>query len=310
MGAASSPYTISYSYPGDSNYASNSATTTLTVNKATPIINWTAPGSINYGTPLGGLQLGATITAPDNTYGAVTYSPPSGTVLNAGVGQTLTVNVAATSNYNAATLSVPITVNKLNPTISWATPNDIAYGTALGSTQLDASVSVPGPDPTIGTITYVPPVGTVLSPGLGQTLTVNVAATTNYNAATDSVPINVKLQPVFDTLSQPVITYGTAMTTPLGTHRRREQHSHGPRAEVTLNGVNQFRLDRSEHGGFLLGLQHRHAGMRRARRTRSASITRAIRPTRRPKHLDPDGQQGDPVASPGFPPIPSCMARR
>ena len=151
LGAAGSPYNISYSYPGDSTYSSASATTTLTVNQATPVINWNAPAAITYGTGLSSAQLDATITAPDTTYGAVTYSPAAGTVLNASPQpQNLTVNVAASSNYTAASLSVPITVNKANPTITWATPADIVVGTAIGATQLDANVHVPGPDPTIG----------------------------------------------------------------------------------------------------------------------------------------------------------------
>ena len=42
---------------------------------------------------LGSAQLDAAITAPDGTYGAVTYTPTFGTILTAGT-QTLTVNVA------------------------------------------------------------------------------------------------------------------------------------------------------------------------------------------------------------------------
>ena len=50
------------------------------------------------------------------------------------------------------------------PSLAWATPNDIVYGTALDGTQLNAaatynSTSVPG------TYTYSPPAGTVLTAG-------------------------------------------------------------------------------------------------------------------------------------------------
>ena len=50
-------------------------------------------------------------------------------------------------------------IKRLTPTISWSNPADITYGTALSSTQLDASASVPG------TFVYTPPSGTVLEVG-------------------------------------------------------------------------------------------------------------------------------------------------
>ena len=49
-----------------------------------------------------------------------------------------------------------IKVNKATPTITWATPAAITYGTALSSTQLNATGSV------AGTTVYSPVSGTVL----------------------------------------------------------------------------------------------------------------------------------------------------
>ena len=48
---------------------------------------------------------------------------------------------------------------KATPTILWTNPADITYGTALSSTQLNASASVPG------SFVYIPPSGTILSAG-------------------------------------------------------------------------------------------------------------------------------------------------
>ena len=75
----------------------------------------------------------------------------------------------------------------ITPTIQWANPADIVYGTPLGSSQLNATV---GP---AGTLTYTPPAGTVLSPGSNQVLRVvfSPADPTQYTAATNSVHINV-----------------------------------------------------------------------------------------------------------------------
>src|SRR5207245_9688219 len=48
---------------------------------------------------------------------ALPYAPPAGTVLNAGGAQTLTVTAAATPNYDAATKSVTIDVQRATPVI-------------------------------------------------------------------------------------------------------------------------------------------------------------------------------------------------
>ncbi len=52
------------------------------------------------------------------------------------------------------------------PAITWSSPADIVYGTALGVTQLNAACSVPG------TFVYNPPAGTVLHAGPNQVLSV------------------------------------------------------------------------------------------------------------------------------------------
>src|SRR6185436_15163893 len=96
--------------------------------KATPTITWANPADIVYGTPLSATQLNATASVP----GSFAYTPLSG-MLNAGPGQTLSVTFTPTdtANYTTATANVLITVTKATPTITWATPASIAYGTAL-----------------------------------------------------------------------------------------------------------------------------------------------------------------------------------
>jgi hypothetical protein len=81
-----------------------------------------------------------------------------------------------------------VTIGKATPIITWSNPADIKPGTALSSTQLDATANVAG-----SSVVYTPGLGAVLSPGLGQTLSVLFTPldTTDYNTATDSVSINV-----------------------------------------------------------------------------------------------------------------------
>ena len=74
----------------------------------------------------------------------------------------------------------------LLPAITWSTPASIVYGTALSTTQLNAS------SPVAGSFTYSPAVGTVLGVG-PQTLkaTFTPTDTADYTTATSSVTLNV-----------------------------------------------------------------------------------------------------------------------
>jgi hypothetical protein len=164
------------------------------IQQAIPTITWSNPADITYGTALGATQLNANA----NVAGSFVYSPAAGTVLNAGNGQSLstTFTPTDTANYNPATASVNINVQKATPTVNWSNPADIVYGTALSGTQLDAMFNwvVNGLSVTVdGTATYTPPSGTVLPAGADQDLNVvfTPTDTTNYNNASKDVTINV-----------------------------------------------------------------------------------------------------------------------
>ncbi len=177
--------------PTDSvNYASVTKTTTINVLVTTPTITWNNPADITYGTALSSTQLNAT---SGGIAGAFVYTPPSGTVLNAASGQLLSVTFTPTdTNYPTVTATAKINVNKATPTITWATPVSITYGTALTATQLNAGAS------TGGSFTYAPDFGAILHAGV-QTLTVTFdpTDTTNYTTATATVQLNVlKASPV------------------------------------------------------------------------------------------------------------------
>ena len=98
--------------------------------------------------------------------GTFTYSPAAGVVLGAGNNQTLSVlfTPTDTNDYTTASAKALINVLQATPTITWANPANIAYGTPLGAAQLDATASVPG------TFTYTPAAGTVLSAGNSDAL--------------------------------------------------------------------------------------------------------------------------------------------
>jgi hypothetical protein len=108
-------------------------------------------------------------------------------------GYAITVSGAVDPDYNITYLNGTLSITPASQTILWSTPAAILVGTAVGSTQLNATVSVVGPA-AAGSLTYSPPAGTVLAPGNGQVLTVTAAATNDYTAASASVAINVDYQ--------------------------------------------------------------------------------------------------------------------
>jgi|GEM_PF-5060234 len=173
------------------NYAVTFKDGVVTVEKATPTIVWSKPASIAYGSALSSVQLNAKAeTAGKDVAGTFAYTPASGdTSLKAGVDRALSVVFTPTdaANYTTATGSTTIDINKAVPTITWATPTAITYGTALGSSQLNASASV------AGTFAYTPAAGAVLTAG-SQALSGSFTPTDadNYATATGSTTVEVK----------------------------------------------------------------------------------------------------------------------
>jgi hypothetical protein len=196
-------------YAGDPNFAgsqSNIVTQAVNSTAVAPAITWATPAAITYGTALSSTQLNAV----SSVAGTFVYSPAAGAVLAAGP-QNLTATFTPTNtiDYSTATATVTLTVNKATPTITWATPAAIPYGTALSATQLNATASV------AGTFVYTPPAGTVPAAG-SQTLSVAFTPTdtTNYAAATATVTLTVNAAtipaPVATGISPPFINAGGA----------------------------------------------------------------------------------------------------
>ena len=117
-----------------------------------------------------------------NSGGVGTYST---TTLIAGK-HSITASYAGDTNYTPATSNaVSITVKQIVPSVNWAAPAAITYGTALGLAQLDATASVPGK------FVYTPAAGYV--PGAGsQKLTANFTPADAVDYA--SVPASVTLK--------------------------------------------------------------------------------------------------------------------
>ena len=198
--------TISATFtPADAvNYAPVTASVSLTVNRIAPVVTWPGPAAIAYGTALSSPQLNATANLP----GSFLYVPAPGTILSAGT-QTLhvTFTPSDSTNYTNASGSASLTVNQGTPVLSWATPGAIAYGTPLGSGQLNATAN------TAGTFSYAPPLNTVLSLG-AHTLSATFTPTdpADYTTATAGVSLVVnQATPVIGWPAPAPIEYGTSL---------------------------------------------------------------------------------------------------
>jgi YVTN family beta-propeller protein len=103
---------------------------TLTVVKPTPVLDWPAPAPLRVGSPLPATDLDARAESPPNVVaepapptsgpppaaevsGTYRYRPPAGSILPAGTDElTVTFTPTDTRNYNPATVTVPIRVQR------------------------------------------------------------------------------------------------------------------------------------------------------------------------------------------------------
>jgi Flp pilus assembly CpaE family ATPase len=186
------------------NYATEQATVSLTITKATPAVAWPTPEPIAYGVALSTAQLNATALVP----GKFNYLPGIGAVLAAGRHSlTLTFVPTDSTNYTVAHATVSLSVTKATPAITWATPASIAYGAALSPAQLNATASVPGK------FVYTPAAGEVLPAGV-QALSVAFTPTDaeNYTAAEATASLTItKATPIVTWSKPPAISYGIAL---------------------------------------------------------------------------------------------------
>jgi hypothetical protein len=147
-------YPIHASYTPSGNFtASTDNAKQLSISKATPVLTFTNPADITVGTPLGSTQLNATANVP----GAFTYTPPSGTVLAVGNGQTLSASFTPTdaTDYNTTSKSAQINVKAvvLVSTVTTASNIALTFSPTAQSVTLTATVSS---NPTVsgGSVTF------------------------------------------------------------------------------------------------------------------------------------------------------------
>jgi TonB family protein len=151
-------HTLSVTFtPADkANCAAAHASVSLTVARATSVIQWPTPNPIPYGAQLSAAELCAVASVP----GTFAYDPASGAVLAVGEHKLSVVFTPEdTSGYSPSQTAATLTVTPAASVIQWPTPSPIPYGTHLSAAQLCAVASVPG------TFAYEPASGAVLAVG-------------------------------------------------------------------------------------------------------------------------------------------------
>jgi alpha-tubulin suppressor-like RCC1 family protein len=203
--------------PADtSTYATVSAQVQLTVTKA-PLTVTAQDATMVTGAELPALSAqisgfvnGETL-ATSGVIGAASCTTPSAGDLPGSYPITCSAGSLTAANYTFSTF-VPGTLTVTGqaiPQITWPTPDPIAYGTALGPSQLAAAARFGG-QPLAGTFSYQPAAGARLSAGTGQVLQVTFtpADTSTYATVSAQVQLTVTKAPLTVTAQDATMVAG------------------------------------------------------------------------------------------------------
>jgi hypothetical protein len=214
-------YPITLSGGSAANYNITLVNGTLTITQATPTINYTGATSGTAGTSIA-------LSATSTSGGTISYSVVNGTGsasvsgstlnLNTAGSVTLTISVAATTNYSAGSINVTITINPVvnqNPTITF---NNIT------KTYGDAPFTVSATSNSPGAITYsitsgaqyasITSGGQVTILGAGSvTIQASQAAAPGYNAGTATATLTINKATLTATADNKSKVYNTANPT-------------------------------------------------------------------------------------------------
>jgi len=175
-----------WTFSGNNNYnpANGTINDAISMAGSTMTVDCTAGAPYTYtGSPL----TPCTAVAAGAGNLSVQLTPIYSNNINAGTAS-VTADYTGDANHSASTGGGSFVIGKATPTITWANPASITYGTALGGTQLNASAAG-----VLGSFAYTQPAGTLLNAGASQTLSATFTPndTTNYTTQTATVTITV-----------------------------------------------------------------------------------------------------------------------
>lgn len=209
-GSAAGTYPVSASGLTSLDYVFDYQDGTLTIAPAAQSIAFGPLAGATYGdapfdlsaTSTSGLTVTFSATGPCSVSGVTVTITGAGTC-------TITAHQAGDANHEAATdLPQTLTIAKATPILTWATPADITFGTALSGTQLDATASV------AGGFVYSPAAGTVLAAGV-HSLDVTFTPTDSANYASISGTVDITVLAAAQTITFPPIDDVTAVHDPI-----------------------------------------------------------------------------------------------
>jgi sugar lactone lactonase YvrE len=192
------------------NYTVSLVSGALTVGQATPVLTWSNPAPITYGTALSINQLNAATTVS----GTFAYTPTNGAILNAGTNTlsliftpTDTVDYSSvTDTVNLIVLPAPLTVTAASTNRMYGQANPVFTGTIIGLTNSDNITATYSTTATVNSPAGMYPiVPSLMDPNDRQT---------NYTVSLVDGTLTVGRATSVLTWSNPSpITYGTALTT-------------------------------------------------------------------------------------------------
>ena len=161
------------------------ASVTINVSQANPSVStWPTASAITYGQTLASSALSGGSATPAGSFAFTTPAtqPGAGTA-----SQNVTYAPTDATDYNTASSTVSVTVNKANPSVTaWPAASAITYGQTLASSALTGGSATPA-----GTFAFTTP---ATQPGAGtapQNVTYSPTDTADYNTASSTVSVTV-----------------------------------------------------------------------------------------------------------------------
>jgi len=196
---------VTFTPTDTTDYTNVAGTVSVTVNKAAPTVTWPTASAITWGQALSASRLSG-----GSSNG--TFSWTSASTVPASMGsntESVTFTPTDGTDYNNATGTVSVTVNKATPVVTWPTASAINFGQKLsksnltgGSANTDGAFSWTSPN-------LIPAAGTP-----NQSVTFTPSNTSEFSTVTHTVIVTVnKAAPTVSSWpSASAITYGQALS--------------------------------------------------------------------------------------------------
>lgn len=184
-GAGTPSESVTFTPTNTAAYTTVMGTVTVTVNRATPTVTtWPAPSAIAYGQTLASSTLTGGTASVTGTFAWTTPTTAPGTGTDS---ESVTFTPSDSTDLNAVTGSVSVTVGAAIPTVStWPVASTITYGQTLASSTLTG-----GTASVAGTFAWTTPTAAPSAGTLSESVTFTPADTTDYVAVVGTVAVTV-----------------------------------------------------------------------------------------------------------------------